>query len=187
MMKLHFSIYITLFFVIHGNHVYSQNTDSLELETDSIVTTKNAIFLELGGNGIFYSLNYDRLFPISEKVNISSRVGIHYTNGFPLEFYRTMAVPIEVSGLYSIHQNKHFIEIGAGITYLNNHDLFVNQTENILACSFRAGYRFQNPSGGFFFKIGFVPLYDFYVENPIPDVPRNTWLFSGGIGFGVTF
>jgi len=118
---------------------------------------------------------------------LSSRIGVHFTNTFPLQYYRTVAVPFELSGLYSIYQNKHFIEVGTGITYLNNHDTVINHTENILIYSLRVGYRYQKPEGGFFFKIGFVPLYDFYVENPAPDAPHYTWFLSGGIGFGYTF
>ena len=134
-----------------------------------------------------YSLNYDRIFVVSNKFRISTRIGVHFTNKFPLEFYRTFCIPFEMSGLYSIYNNKHFIELGSGISYLNSYDRITNHTEDILILALRLGYRYQKSVGGLFVKIGFVPLYDWLVFNPDPAVPHHTWLLSGGLGIGYTF
>ena len=164
--------------------VYSQ----IDKDLDTVaILKKNTIYVELGGNAILYSINYDRLFNISNKFKLSSRLGIHYTNKVPLQYYRTFCIPVEVSGLYSFFGRKHFIEIGTGLSYFNSYDRITNHTEDILIVALRLGYRFQNPEGGFFFKLGFVPLYDWLVINPDPAVPHHTWLFSGGLGLGYTF
>jgi hypothetical protein len=89
--------------------------------------------------------------------------------------------------LYSIYNDKHFVEIGAGLSYLNNHYFVKDHTEDIIILAFRLGYRFQKPEGGLFVKVGFVPLYDWLIFNRDPEVPHHQWFFSGGLGIGWTF
>ena len=168
--------------------VYSQidSADYKEIDT-TLILKKNTVFAEIGGNAILYSINYDRLFNISKKFKLSSRIGIHYTNKFPLQYYRTLCIPIEISGLYSIYGSKHFVEIGSGLSYLNSYDRITDHTEDLIILALRLGYRYQKPEGGLFVKIGFVPLYDWLVFNPDPAVPHHTWFLSGGLGIGYTF
>ena len=155
---------------------------------DSVVKLKkNTIFLEFMGNGFIYSVNYDRLFDVSKKIKMSSRIGFHFTNKFPFQYYRTISVPIEISGMYPFYGNKHFLEIGLGLTYLNSNDLYTNHTEHVIAFVPRIGYRFQKPEGGLFFKLGFTPLYDWIVLNPNLKVFHHNWFLSGGLGIGHTF
>ena len=74
-------VYIFCFlFVI--NCVHAQ--DSLAVKTDSIKTTiaKNTVFVELLGNGFFYSVNYDRILLHKKKNNIAARIGASF---FPNE------------------------------------------------------------------------------------------------------
>ena len=158
----------------------SQSKDSIK------IVRKNSIFLEIAGNGVLYSVNYDRLFNLSDKFKLSARIGVHYTNKFPLQFYRTVCIPIELSGLYCFYKNKHFVELGTGLSYLNSNDRVTQHAENIIIFAMRLGYRFQKPEGGLFVKVGFVPLYDWIVKNPDLAVPHHSWLFSGGLGIGYT-
>lgn len=186
-------ILFSIFILLTSESVYSQidSTEYEEIDTTiaQIDTTlkKNSVFVEIGGNAIIYSINYDRLIDVSTKFKLSTRIGIHYTNKFPLQYYRTLCIPIEISGLYSIYGSKHFVEIGSGLSYLNSYDRITDHTEDIIILALRLGYRFQKPEGGLFVKIGFVPLYDWLVFNPDPAVPHHTWLLSGGLGIGYTF
>lgn len=163
------------------------DTTVAQCKDSTSVVRKNTVFAEVGGNGVIYSINYDRLFDVSEKFKLSGRIGVHFTNKFPLRYYRTISFPVEFSGLYSFYKKKHFIEFGSGLTYLNSFDNVTRHTEDIIILALRLGYRFQRPEGGFFMKIGFVPLYDWLVINPDPNVPHHTWLFFGGLGIGYTF
>lgn len=176
--------------------VYSQidSTNNQDIDTTFLVSPdtilnlkKNTVFAEIGGNAFIYSINYDRLFDVSNKFKISARIGIHYSHYVPFKYYKTFCIPFEISGLYSIYRSKHFIEIGSGLSYLRSYDRVTDHTEDIIILALRLGYRFQKPEGGLFIKIGFVPLYDWLVFNPDPSVPHHTWLLSGGIGIGYTF
>lgn len=193
------NILITLFsiFTICSSGItYSQIDSNTHTAINTIIPTpidttpplkKNTIFLEIGGNAFIYSVNYDRLFDVSNKIKLSSRIGIHFTNEFPLQYYRTLSIPVEFSGLYSISGNKHFLEVGVGLSYLNSSNKVTKHTEDVIALALRLGYRFQKPEGGLFVKIGFVPLYDLLIFNPDPSAPHNTWWISGGIGIGYSF
>ena len=184
-------IIVSIFTLFHSERANSQidttKYNDVSLSQLDTVLKKNTVFVEIGGNGLVYSINYDRLINVSSKIKISTRIGVHYTNYFPLIYYRTVSIPIEVSALYPFFRNKHFLEIGSGLSYLNSYDKITNYTEDILILALRLGYRYQKPQEGLFIKIGFVPLYDFYVINPDPSVPHQTWFLSGGVGIGKTF
>jgi hypothetical protein len=173
----------------------SQYDSALDLEKDTssfqsdtlIKLKKNTIFAEVGGNGFIYSINYDRLIDLTTKFKLSTRIGVHYTHYVPFQHYKTFCVPVEVSGLYAICKQKHFIELGTGISYMSLYDQFANRQSDMFILALRAGYRFQQPKGGLFVKVGFVPIYDFVDINPDPNAPIHTWFFSGGLGLGYTF
>lgn len=148
---------------------------------------KNTVYFEFIGNGIFYSINYDRLFEITEKVKLSARIGFHYTDNFIGNDNRLIGSPLEISGLYSIFRKKHFLEVGSGLTIMNNLNYNNNHVENLIILVLRIGYRYQKPNGGLFLKVGFLPMYDMYAFNPNPDIIHNTWFMSGGLGIGYTF
>ena len=148
---------------------------------------KNTVFFEVGGNGVLYSLNYDRLFDISRKFKASTRIGLHFSENLNDNGNRYIGFPLEVSGLYSIFNNKHFLELGTGLTLMNDNDFSLNHKTTLFILAFRAGYRYQKPQGGMFFKIGFTPLYDFYIINPKDHIIYSTWFLFGGIGIGYTF
>lgn len=160
-------------------------TDSTAI-IDSTVKKCNSIFVEIGGNGLYYSVNYDRLFKVSEYFYISRRAGVHYSNNLLGNNYRFIGVPIEISGLASI-SDRHFLEIGAGITILNRRNNGDNHNETLAILALTAGFRYQRPNGGFFFKGGFTPLYNFYVDHPSPNTAYYTWMVLPGIAFGYTF
>lgn len=176
-----------LFAQIDSIEVISHDTAQLGLESRILKIKKNTVFAELAGNGFVYSVNYDRIFNLTSSYKLAARMGVQVTNKFPLTYYRTFCVPVELSGLYNLYNHKHFIEVGVGLSYLNSHDYFVNHTEEIMLLALRLGYRYQKPAGGLFVKVGFVPLYDWLVSNPNPAVTHHTWFFSGGIAVGYTF
>lgn len=179
---------IIIFLILLLFNFESRAQSTTRAVSDTIIKVKkNSVFLEIGGNAFLYSINYDRLFDFSPKFKASGRIGFQYTNKFPLKYYKTVSIPVELSGLYSIYEQKHFAELGLGLTYLNSHDLVTQHTEDIIVLAFRAGYRFQKPEGGLYFKIAITPLYDWLIYNRDPEVPHNKWLIFGGVSFGYTF
>jgi len=161
-------------------------TDSINADTIKILK-KNTMFIEFGGNGMLYSANYDRFFKISNRFNASLRIGFHYSRNFNKNGIQLIGLPVEMSALYSIYKKKHFIELGTGVTYLNQEDVNSKVVVDLFILALRVGYRYQSPNGGFFLKIGFTPLYDLFVINPERGVKYHTWVLWGGIGIGYTF
>lgn len=72
---------------------------------------KNSIFLEVGGNGLFTSINYDRQITNKPGLGIRLGVGFYSTNPFQI------TIPIGINYLYEIKNNKSFMEFGLGTTW----------------------------------------------------------------------
>ena len=158
-----------------------------QVDTTLKAREKNTIFFEGAGNSVLYSLNYDRLIKTSNIFMTSARIGVHYSNDFNNNNRKIIAIPFELSKLYLFHKTGNFIEFGSGITYINENIVSLNHTVNVLVVALRIGYRLQKPKGGFFFKVGLTPLYDFYAWNRLPKVNYNTLYLSFGLGIGYTF
>ena len=102
-------------------------------------TRKNSIYVEALGNGILYSINYERLFPLGEYVGLITRIGFAYD----FEFFSSITIPLEISGILG---KKHCFELGAGYTFI------LNDIDGYLI---RAGYRYRAKNG---FLIRVAPM-----------------------------
>lgn len=146
---------------------------------------KNGLFLELGGSGLIYSLNYERFF----LNDLAARVGVEYfgvsaTNGSSSGSASWLAVPImaEFTGL---RKGNHAFELSAGATIhhlsatASTFDAFSSGSGTMVAGSAFLGYRYQDPGGGMMFRAGFSPQY-FFGANTGAFIP---W-FSLSVGYG---
>ena len=118
------------------------------------VNAKNAIYVELGGNGLLYSVNYDHRF----NTDWSARGGIMYAS---IDDFSLTIVPLLANYLVG---NNHMLEIGAGVAYIGinvkvDGEEFFNVSGSDIAGTGNIGYRYQNVDGGFVFRIGFTPLF----------------------------
>jgi hypothetical protein len=121
-------------------------------------TNPNSVQLELGGHGLAYSLNYERILRNSDRFKTAGQVGFSYyppSTGF-IDYW----IPMSINMMYSI--GKHHIELGAGII-LNR--ISTRDADNIAIdwnwegfLSARIGYRYQKPNGRFLFRAGFTPI-----------------------------
>lgn len=118
-------------------------------EVDENKVRKNAVYLELGGNGILTSVNYDRRFLFNNKHGIILRGGVGFYGEDKLvegsvpeeqKFQSEFRPIVELNYLYGSKNN--FLELGIG----NN---------NFMSPSFRVGYRLQKQNG-FLFRAGAV-------------------------------
>ncbi|PLX11016.1 MAG: hypothetical protein C0598_09155 [Marinilabiliales bacterium] len=111
----------------------SVNNDSLSVKSQNVNSVydlrKNSIYVELGGKGVFGSLNYDRIIPVGEKSGI--------VLGVTVGFY--VGVLPSVNYLYG--KSKNFLEVGIGYSI----------TEQIILPLI--GYRYQG-NKGFLFRVG---------------------------------
>lgn len=140
---------MTLFF----NH--QVNAQGVEREGK---TTANAsqIYLEAGGAGIIYSLNYDGRFGKIEN-GFGFRIGI---GGASWGGDGYVAIPAQVN--YLLGSKGQYLELGAGISYVSLKDIFdlndPSSTSTVLG-SFTVGFRKQ-PFGkkGLTWRLAFTPF-----------------------------
>ena len=71
---------------------------------------QNEVFIELGGNGLLASLNYERQF--FKKPGIGFRVGAGVYGTDP-----HLTIPVGINYLFRFFQSRSFIDVGLGVTY----------------------------------------------------------------------
>jgi hypothetical protein len=158
----------------------------IEPEDKNIRKANNAIFLELGGNGLIYSINYERIFGDSD---FGVRVGLSYislgaSSGSSSSKITMMTFPV-MANYYGVGSKDHKLQLGAGVTFLSlsgsssNGDSFVGASGFAPAPTLAIGYRYLPARGGFSFFIGFTP---FII--PGGDKVLFPW---GGMSFGGIF
>jgi len=121
----------------------------LEVKTIS----RQAVNFEMGGNGLFYTINYDRLLFQSDHYRTGFRIGFGIFP-FASELEPSKAalfIPVELNSLFG--PKKHHLEVSIGATYNN----LLQGSEFWMTG--RVGYRMQGPNGGFFFRAGMVLNY----------------------------
>jgi hypothetical protein len=138
----------------------------------------NSIYLELLGNGLLYSVNYDRMF----NENFGARIGVTY---FPAltSFFNTVEdiflMPVTLNTFIGGENNK--LEMGVGIVYLQltASTIFSEEKQNVsgAAETLTIGYRYQPRLGGFVFRVGFTPIFRF----------GKKFVPFGGISIGTSF
>lgn len=121
---------------------------------------KNAMFIELGGNGLFTSINFDHQF--SKKLGWGMRAGIGFYSLNPFE----LTIPVGINYLFEIKENVSFMEIGVGITYTKaDVELYVlveNKDPNYKNTKFfnyipSISYR-RHVKNSFLWKLGLTPV-----------------------------
>lgn len=146
-------------------------------------TCRNAIYAEVFGPGLLYSINYDYLV----APQISLRAGVSRWS-FPAIFFLVngsidfTGFPITLNYLPG-GGNSH-PEIGAGLVAmlisLNGEEVFFGESVRGKASAVLGtatiGYRYQPMDGGFVFRIGFTPVFNFRKIFP-----------TGGISMGLAF
>ena len=129
---------------------------------------KNSVYLELGGNAVLYSVNYDRLVKLTNQIKLAPRVGLMY---FPMSVfnenknYTNLRIPLELNALWAkTPKSKSFAEIGIGLSLIGMYGGYklhytgeVNRfTKFARVSTFRLGFRHQKPTGGFMYRAGLV-------------------------------
>lgn len=141
----------------------------------------NAIYLELGGQGIGLSLNYDYRF----HPHFTIRVGASFLG---------LGAGIPFSLTFLTGQNSsHHLELSLGATYAEVASIFDSSPEQVVLPFANIGYRYQPRKGGFIMRIGFTPFllekevgrtYDRYGEHTITQTRLQPFM---GISIGYCF
>lgn len=144
----------------------------------------NTIFLELGGNGLLYSINYERVLPS----DVSLRAGFSYmsvsaSGGGASANVNWVTIPLTFSYL-GIGGGSAKLELGGGAAFTRisgaSSTGFGDEIEAgvfVPLASFIAGLRIAPPGGGFNFKLAFTPFWH-------PDTDFFPW---AGLAFGIGF
>lgn len=139
-------IAILCFGLVSHSHGQSPNATT----SPNLPLARNAVYLELGGSGVFYSLNYSRrLGP-----RTIGRVGATW---FPFAW----GVPASVSYLFGTGEWRP--EFGVGVlagTRESYSTPFQNEEARglVMAAGPITGYRYQPQGHGVFFRIALQPL-----------------------------
>jgi hypothetical protein len=150
----------------------------------------NSVQLELGGHGLVYSLNYERILLNYNRFKLAGQVGFSYYP--PFTGFIDYWIPISINGMFSIR--NHHIELGSGfiINRVSSRDFYNNAIdwdwEGFLSA--RIGYRYQKPDGHFLFRAGFTPVLEINFLSKLK--PVNSGFISGfhplpAVAFGYSF
>lgn len=134
------------------------------------------VFIELGGQGLTFTANYDSRFG-NRRDGLGGRAGIGY---FAVDGDKLTTIPISLN--YLLGKGNKFFEIGLGATYtsvnMQSGDfLFDNNTGSNVIGTMSFAYRVQPVDSGFSFRIGLSPIFN--KDNFIP--------YYGGLSLGYTF
>lgn len=168
------------FFVAATVFLFVQNGHAQQSEPQF---SKHAVYAELFGQGILYSLNYDYRF----RENMSVRAGFSSWSINPLWLLMTGKLSFTgfpVTANYLLGNGDHRLETGLGfmpatITVEGNDIFFgaeIHEKETVVFGTATAAYRVQPEDGGFLFRIGLTPLFTF-----------ESIVLTGGISLGYAF
>jgi hypothetical protein len=136
--------YILFFLLAISLSIRSQET-STGSESQLL---QNSLQVELGGHGVFLSVNYERLFFPDKrfKTSIQGEASFNFWSFF---------FPVLVNEIVSF--NQHHIELGIGYIPAFEGSTFWRFSDTYATA--RAAYRFQRPNGRFIFRSGFTPIF----------------------------
>ena len=201
-------IFLTLIFVSFSFLSFSQLLESS--------TKKNTIYAELLGQGTLWSINYERMFEVNDFVSQSLSIGFttrkeerdmllghsFFNAGNGNYFGSPLAYRLILG-----KRNSH-LELGIGLTglYYNgagwyNDGICRSYSPDIK--SFKSylvptiAYRFQQKTGGLFFKVNYSPMFSFYQTDNLNNTSRinknkffekkNNLILWPGLSLGYTF
>lgn len=129
-----------------------------------------SVYAEIGGPGIT-SFNYDMRFT-KKSGGIGGRIGI---GGWKFDNDGVLYIPMGLNYLLSSDQ-KHYFELGAGITFLSPKDIINGQFDKTFG-HLVFGYRLQPINSGFTFRAFLNPVFnkDFFIP------------YYAGLSFGYKF
>ncbi len=162
---------VTIFLIIASSSLLTYTSPNYPAITDSTEQIKNSVknnllFIEIAGNGLGLSINYERY--ISD--NLSFRVGwgndIFKSTYIPLLFNYNFELPWEL-GIGIVSYNFH-------LGYRND-KIFASKSSGILITSV-IGYK--KKFNWFLLKVSFTPFY-----NPV----NSKFQLYGGLSLGIAF
>ena len=137
---------------------------------DSFVK-KNAVYTELGGSGLLYSLNYEYRIPVNANQRLALGAGTSVIGTDKFNF-------IGITSVNYLIGRKNIFEVGISPAYIFTNSNFL--------MSARIGYRYES-SSGLLFRVGFSPIYGKFAETGLKEYSGKVILPWGYLSVGYTF
>jgi hypothetical protein len=156
-----------------------------------------SVFVEIGGAGLPYSINYDFRFDKSRIDSWGMRIGAGgwVINEGDHSSTSVLTIPLQITRLFG--KDKHYFEVGGGATYVRYRETRTfwngNQTQTrtyddwdfilsmgstpTLMGTLNLGYRRIPTDGGFTFRANLNPIFNH----------NGFWPLWFGVGFGYAF
>ena len=136
--------------------------------SQKITSATNVLYIELGGNNIFYSINYEK--EVSNNLNLRLGISIMPITEFTNTGKQSNSkfIGTIMSNYFIQIKNNNYLELGGGLSY-GLETLFPAVT---------FGYRYSPDYGGIIWKLSFTPLLNEEIFSILP------WF---GIAFGIKF
>jgi len=157
-----------------------------ELTAEKSASAGNALYVELGGNGAWYSVNYERYLRDDASVRLGAMyMSVEATAGESSASASWLAIPVMFNYM-GLAAGNHALELGAGVDFMHfsagasTFDATATASGFVPVGTATIGYRYARPQGGFLFKAGYTPL--FFVTTDEKQVFH--W---GGMSFGYRF
>lgn len=133
------------------------------------------IFVELGGQGLLFTVNYDSRFS-NRRDGLGGRAGIGY-----IAEGGDYATTVPLSLNYLLGKGKHFFEMGLGATILTtggtDRSFLFDENNSSVIGTMSFSYRLQPVDRGFSFRAGLTPVFN-----------KNFFIpYYAGISLGYSF
>lgn len=162
--------------------------------TDSTEIAKHTVLIEIfGSSGSSLSIQYDRILKQTYHSFYNLNCGVGYFPPPEKDANPNYGVAISLNRTSGIMKNH--LEIGVGLTYskgiIQERDTpYVSkntfQSLEAIYSTIRIGYKYQKPTGGLFFRVGFTPMIMIYRLSD-RKISGENFIPSAGIGLGYTF
>ncbi len=154
----------------------------ISANAQDVAIARNTVYAEGTSHGAYYSINYDRIFRLGANFTNTYRIGFSLLNN-------AVALPVGLNFLKG--DGFHHFEFGLTVVpYVENYQKLFQAgslSDKKIYLIPGAGYRYQPPGGGFFFKAIVAPV--IYLDPP----SDNFWkmdgkVYAGGsVGAGISF
>jgi hypothetical protein len=146
------SLFLSLFIFVFAFQSSAQNSFK-----------KTTLYGEIGGNGLFLSANYER--QMGNKPGFGLHVGIGIADIMP-------AIPLGITYMLDLGNNKSFVETGAGITLAERYTWDTHSLNRPPPHPYKAGfipsigYR-HHTAYGLMWRINYTPIFTQYRNIPL--------------------
>ncbi len=136
----------------------SMHSNAQNIKDEGLEKRAQNIFIELGGQGLLFTANYDSRFS-NKRDGLGGRIGIGYiAEGGD----KATTVPIALN--YLLGKGKHYFEMGLGTTFQSTRgdkeSFYSDKNNSSFLGTMSFAYRLQPIDRGFSLRVGLSPVFN---------------------------